>query len=211
MPSKMSSLRKSGSISERTTPGSTTIAKESGTSKYNTAMSRDINHLTSHMAMLAEKVQQYCHQHGVDLLIYCTRRTFLEQAKIFRKGRTWQEIKTEINTLRETGFIESAEAIEQAGPQTGDRVTNAAPGESWHNYGMAFDAVPQENGKALWDYDANNDKWDVYEEALYIHGLAWGGDFQSLKDYPHAQLMYGNPLQKLPKFEIKKAAAWSYE
>jgi hypothetical protein len=63
----------------------------------------------------------------------------------------------------------------------------------------------------LWDYAANNDKWDVYEEALYIHGLAWGGDFQSLKDYPHAQLMYGNPLQKLPKSEIKKAAAWSYE
>jgi len=174
-------------------------------------MSREINHLTAHMAMLAEKVHQYCEQHGVDLLIYCTRRTFLEQAKLFRQGRTWQEIKTEINTLRETGLIESAEAIEQAGPQTGKHVTNAAPGESWHNYGMAFDAVPQEDGKALWNYAENKKEWDVYAEALYIHGLTWGGKFQSFKDYPHAQLIDGNPLQKLPKSKIKKAADWSYE
>lgn len=163
------------------------------------------------MAILAEKVQQYCEQHGVDLLIYCTRRTFLEQAKLFRQGRTWEEIKVEINTLRETGFIESAEAIEQAGPQRGDRVTNATPGESWHNYGMAFDAVPQENRKPLWNYAANKDKWDIYSKALYIHGLTWGGNFNSFKDYPHAQLIDGNPLQELSKSKIKKAAAWSYE
>lgn len=163
------------------------------------------------MAELAKKVQEYCKNKGFALLIYCTRRTFLEQAKLYRQGRSTQEIKKEIATLRETGYHESANAIEAAGVQKGSHVTNAAPGESWHNYGMAFDAVPVEDNKALWNYAENQKQWDVYAEALYIHGLHWGGNFKSFKDYPHAQLMNGNPLQKLFKKEITKAANWHDE
>lgn len=173
-------------------------------------MSRKLGHLTQNVGYLAEKVQGYCAARGVTLLIYCTRRTFVEQGELFRKGRSRAEIEAKIADLEKRGFHASADAIRQAGPQTGKKVTKAAPGESWHNYGLAFDAVPMENTTCLWSYTENREKWDVYAEALSIHGLAWGGNFSSFKDYPHAQFRSGNPLSELTTTEIEEAAAWVY-
>jgi hypothetical protein len=48
-------------------------------------------------------------------LIYCGRRTMEEQAALYAKGRT---------------------------KQPGKIVTKAKPGQSYHNYGLAFDWVP---------------------------------------------------------------------
>jgi peptidoglycan L-alanyl-D-glutamate endopeptidase CwlK len=50
----------------------------------------------------------------IEPLIYCGRRTMEEQAALFAKGRT----------------------------SKGKIVTKARPGESYHNYGLAFDWVP---------------------------------------------------------------------
>lgn len=47
-------------------------------------------------------------------LIYCGRRTMEEQAELYAKGRT----------------------------KAGKIVTKAKPGQSYHNYGLAFDWVP---------------------------------------------------------------------
>lgn len=70
----------------------------------------------------------------------------------------------------------------------GPIVTNAKPGQSPHNYGLAFDvcfkvgpAFPNpstQSGKA---------KWAKLGADIKACGLAWGGDFKSLKDYPHAE------------------------
>ena len=53
-------------------------------------------------------------QTGIRPLIYCGRRTFEEQLALFAQGRT----------------------------KPGRIVTKARPGESYHNYGLAFDWVP---------------------------------------------------------------------
>jgi peptidoglycan L-alanyl-D-glutamate endopeptidase CwlK len=50
----------------------------------------------------------------IEPLIYCGRRTMEEQAALYAKGRTI----------------------------IGKIVTKAKPGESYHNYGLAFDWVP---------------------------------------------------------------------
>jgi peptidoglycan L-alanyl-D-glutamate endopeptidase CwlK len=50
----------------------------------------------------------------IEPLIYCGRRTMEEQAALYAKGRT----------------------------SKGKIVTKARPGESYHNYGLAFDWVP---------------------------------------------------------------------
>jgi hypothetical protein len=68
----------------------------------------------------------------IEPLIYCGRRTMEEQAALYAKGRT-------------------------AG---GRIVTKAKPGESYHNYGLAFDWVPlKQSGKNadLWIADWNNE------------------------------------------------------
>lgn len=62
------------------------------------------------------------------------------------------------------------------------KVTNAKPGQSYHNYGLAIDIVPIVNGKVDWN------ALDVFDKVGMIGksvGLRWGGDFKSLKDRPH--------------------------
>lgn len=60
---------------------------------------------------------------GLDVLIYCTVRTFQEQDMLYAEGRT----------------------------KPGKIITNAKAGQSAHNYGMAFDGAPLVGGRIAWD------------------------------------------------------------
>jgi len=105
-------------------------------------------------------------------------RSFEEQASLYAIGRT----------------IKVKEA----------RVTNAKAGQSWHNYGLAFDIVfliPDKDGKmkASWDMktDFNNNKIFDWSEIVTLckkEGWEWGGDWKSLKDYPHFEKTYNLSL-----------------
>ena len=158
-------------------------------------MSRDINQLTPEMALKANQVKAICASQGVDLLIYYTLRSLKEQAVLYRQSRTVEEINRKVYQLRSRGFGFLATVLIEVGPQSGPWATNAAPGESWHNYAEAFDAVPVKDKKPLWDYDKNKASWDVYGAAVEKTGLVWGGKWRA-RDYPHAQLQRGaNPLE----------------
>ena len=74
---------------------------------------------------------------GIEILVTSTLRTFDEQAELFAIGRT----------------------------KPGDIVTNAKAGESWHNFGLAFDVVPLVNGKAIWDSPFWNRIGDLGKQA----------------------------------------------
>lgn len=71
---------------------------------------------------------------------------------MFRQSRPWKDIKRKIESYLNRGFCFLADAPEQAGACSGRHVTNAGPGESWHNFGEAFDAVPLIGGKPGWNY-----------------------------------------------------------
>jgi len=106
--------------------------------------------------LLVEKARQLielAQVDGIEILVTSTLRTFEEQAELFAIGRT----------------------------KPGDIVTNAKAGESWHNFGLAFDVVPLVNGKAIWD----SPFWNRIGELGKQVGLFWGGDFKSFKDKPH--------------------------
>ena len=73
---------------------------------------------------------------NINPLIYCGFRSFSDQAKLYALGRT----------------------------ESGKIVTNAKEGQSYHNYGLAFDWVPlRENKKnsGFWESDCDND--DAYK------------------------------------------------
>ncbi|MCO5254221.1 MAG: M15 family metallopeptidase [Bacteroidetes bacterium] len=70
----------------------------------------------------------------------------------------------------------------------GSIVTNAQGGSSYHNYALAFDVVPIENGIAVWN---NNNHWNKLGQLGKSLGLEWGGDFKSILDKPHFQKTYG--------------------
>lgn len=61
-------------------------------------------------------------------------------------------------------------------------MTNAKPGDSYHNYGLAFDFVVLKDKVASWDerLDVNsNHLWDYVEVGNIgkSYGLTWGGDW----------------------------------
>lgn len=90
-------------------------------------------------------------------------RTLDEQAKLYAIGRTVK----------------------------GKKVTNAAAGQSIHNYGLAVDICLIIDGKeASWDIvkDWDNDGVADWYECVKIfakYGWEWGGSWTSFKDFPH--------------------------
>jgi len=167
--------------------------------------SRDLNDLLPQAKTNAEKVIEVCEQVGFDLLIYCTLRSPQEQAKLYRQSRSWAEIKNKMLSLKDRGFEFIADILDEVGPCTGPHVTNAGPGESWHNYGEAWDAVPLVSGKAAWVYQGAKAEWDAYGECVRQVGMQWAGNWTTFREYPHAQLRPGgNPLKQYKPDEVLK-------
>lgn len=100
-------------------------------------------------------------KHGCDYVAIQGTRTMDEQAKLYAKGRT----------------------------APGPKVTNAKPGSSWHNFGLAADYGVFKDGKYL---DSDNPKLAHKVHAACgalapTYHLDWGGNWNSFKDTPHYQ------------------------
>lgn len=134
------------------------------------------------------KVLAACARRGVEMRPYSGVRGPLEQAKLWRQGRTRQEIGATMKRLHEGGAPHLAACIGAVGPQHGKRVTGAWPGASWHNHGEAVDCLLVVNGEAEWDAAAPG--WIIYAEEARMLGLKPGRDFG---DSPHIQMRHGEP------------------
>jgi peptidoglycan LD-endopeptidase CwlK len=155
-----------------------------------TKCSRDLNLLIPEMKSKVLNVVENCELYGVNLLVYCTLRPLEVQAKLWRQSRTSNYIEEHgINKLEKLGLDFLAKILKDVGPQygkNGRHVTGALPGQSWHNYGMAIDAVPIVDGQAHWK--TTHPDWKTYGKYSEYVGLCWGGNWNHFKDYPHSQL-----------------------
>lgn len=153
------------------------------------------------MRAKAEEVKKNCEKLGFGLLIYCTFRSPQEQALLFRRGRSLVQISAKMDELSGAGFPTLAKILAENKnpPGQGLRiVTQAGPGQSWHQYGEAWDAVPLVGGKPMWLDD--DPVWQRYGQAVRKAGLYWAGDWKTFKEFPHAQLRdsaLGSPLKVL--------------
>lgn len=96
---------------------------------------------------------------NVQVKIICGTRSYAEQDALYAQGRT----------------------------KKGTRVTNAKAGQSWHNFGLAFDfGVFSADGKKY--LGSGNQYNKLGALAHSVDGLEWGGDWTSLVDLPHIQL-----------------------
>lgn len=152
--------------------------------------SRSLDDLQAHIRDKALSLVERCTQEGMDILIYCTLRPPAEQARLFRQGRTLSQIKLKAEELNiKWGRSDLADLLISVGPQFGGRVTYAGPGQSMHNYGLAFDGVPLRGGKAVWQASRPEDKalWKLYGRLGLEAGLEWSGNWTRFKEYPHMQ------------------------
>lgn len=148
--------------------------------------SRDIEDLQYSVKVKAKEFQFLCEQAGLEVLIYCTTRSFEEQSILYRQSRTLTEIKAKARELADVyGRSDLAKILMGVGPQNGPHVTNAGPGQSLHNYGFAFDGVPMTHGKPMWDKESP--LWQVYGELANRAGLEWAGDWKGFVEFPHCQ------------------------
>jgi peptidoglycan L-alanyl-D-glutamate endopeptidase CwlK len=98
---------------------------------------------------------------------------------------------------------EQDELYAQGRTKPGKKVTNAKGGQSYHNYGLAFDICLIIDGKvASWDTlkDFDGDKkadWMEVVEIAKKHGWEWGGDWAKFKDAPHFQKTFGKKTSEL--------------
>jgi peptidoglycan LD-endopeptidase CwlK len=128
---------------------------------------------------------------GVSVLIYCTYRSINRQNELFVQSRTPEEVAHKIAALEAQGFTFLADSLRITElPNVMQRhVTNAAGGESVHQYGQAADCVPlDKNGHAIWT-PTGSGEWGVFLRAARTVGLICGTDWETFRDFPHVQLV----------------------
>lgn len=87
------------------------------------------------------------------------------------------------------GYPEQAALYAQGRTEKGHIVTNAKPGQSPHNFGIAVDLCRD----GFMERSGLQPDWrpESYEPLRALapkHGLVWGGGWAGLKDFPHVQM-----------------------
>ena len=101
-----------------------------------------------------------CNKQGIEILITSTYRDHESQAALYAQGRT----------------------------VPGKKVTNAKPGQSWHNHRCAFDIVPMRHGKPVWGTAGEDGKlWERVGQIGEACGLEWAGRWNKFREYAHFQ------------------------
>lgn len=132
--------------------------------------SRKLEDLLPQVEAKAREFLTQCREQGIEVLIYCTYRSYEEQAAEYAKGRT-------------------------AG---GRVVTNAPAGHSYHNHRRAFDCVPMRGSKPVWGIKGDDlVLWQKIANIAKSLGFEWGGDFKKFKDFPHFQYTEGKTIEDL--------------
>lgn len=132
--------------------------------------SRSTDDLTPDTRRKAQVFIEACKAHGIDLLVTSTFRDNESQAALYAQGRT----------------------------APGNVVTNARPGQSWHNYRCALDVVPLRNGKPVWGTaGADGALWEQIGKLGEQCGLEWAGRWKSFKELAHFQNAQGHTIAQL--------------
>lgn len=129
--------------------------------------SRDIKDLHPLVQEKAAAFIEAAQEAGIDLLVTSTLRDHEAQAALYAQGRT----------------------------KPGKIVTNAKPGQSWHNHAVAFDVVPLRHGKPVWGTSgADGQLWEQIGRLGEAAGLEWAGRWKRFREYAHFQYTGGLTL-----------------
>lgn len=128
--------------------------------------SRKVDDLHPYVAKLCHSFIDKCKDEGIDVIITSTFRDHESQNALYAQGRT----------------------------APGSIVTKAKGGQSMHNWKVAFDFVPNRNGKLVWGTTgADLAVWERCGVIAESVGLEWGGRWK-FKDMPHCQFTGGLTL-----------------
>jgi peptidoglycan L-alanyl-D-glutamate endopeptidase CwlK len=161
--------------------------------------SRRLEDLVPEVQKMAKEHILRCADAGFELLIYCTLRDAHEQARLYRQSRTKEQVQKKMDQLTAKGFPALAKILKDVGPQkSGPTVTNAGPGESFHQYNRAYDCVPVLQGKPIWGTGGKGAAlWDKVGKLGKKCGLEWAGEWTTFREFPHFQFTDGKDISDL--------------
>jgi peptidoglycan L-alanyl-D-glutamate endopeptidase CwlK len=127
-------------------------------------------------------------------------------ARIVRQMADILELDKPPVTLRVTqglrSWREQAQLYAQGRSAPGKVVTNAEPGHSWHNFGLAVDVVPFDlEGQP--DWNTSHPIWQRLVRLGTSLGLVAGAQFRTFPDQPHFQLTGKLPMS--PDLEVRES------
>ena len=124
-----------------------------------------------------EKVQQAMPK-NINVIIAESYRSFERSDHLYQLGRT----------------LVNPDGCSAEKP-LGNIITWAKAGQSWHNWGLAFDISMTCNHKADWTVGPH---WLSVVRIMQTYGWEWGGNFPKGKtDNPHFEKKYGQTLSGL--------------
>jgi len=146
---------------------------------------RDLSLLDDEFRHSIVLVLSRCKRNEFIMRPFSTLRSPWKQARLWRQSRTTEEIETAIQKLRREGAPFLAMVLQDVGPQFGRWATNALPGQSWHQWGLAVDCFLQSlQGRAVWA--GNHDGYKCYAKAAKDQGLT-AGYYWKRRDSVHVQ------------------------
>lgn len=108
---------------------------------------------------------------GQDLIVTCTHRSVEEQAALYQKGRVLQDGRWVVDDDPKTSIVTNIDGI------TKQSRHNSQPAE-------ALDFAVVIGGKVSWDAR----EYHPVGVLAKARGLVWGGEWTSLRDFPHLEL-----------------------
>ena len=127
----------------------------------------------------AEELVKRCWAEDVFIVFTSGLRTNEEQAVLYGKGRS--------------NYIYNGKQYANPNEKI---VTNAKPGDSMHNYGLALDFVTCDGFGNKINYTVGP-KWRRAAEIAKELGFNWGGDWKSFVDYPHIEYSNGYTVERI--------------
>lgn len=118
-----------------------------------------------------------------------------EVAALIDKAEAQLPANVKVRVTQGLRTIEEQNALYAQGrTKPGPVVTNAKGGKSYHNYGLAIDFVLLYSGVVSWKVNAD---WMKVVNVFKAAGYTWGGNFRSIKDYPHLEKSFGYSVSQL--------------
>ncbi len=133
---------------------------------------------------------------------YNTLRDPVYQARLWRQSRSAAILDQQIQQLKDAGCDFMVACFAKAGLASGPWATNALPGFSWHQYGLAVDCYLEDaRGQPVWE----SPSYGRFGQVGDANGMWWGGHFG---DNDHWQNDKSSPSGSLKEVNDALAARW---
>ncbi|PBB05653.1 MULTISPECIES: M15 family metallopeptidase [Salimicrobium] len=133
---------------------------------------KNMGNVDHRIAVFGKEIIAAAYDEGIFAQITEGHRSYRRQAELYGQGRPWYRWNGRNYGSR------------------GSIVTHAKPGQSVHNYGLAFDfcLVDKSGQQAIWRV---NESWRRVASISKDLGFTWGGNWKNFKDYPHLEWTHG--------------------